>query len=158
MGPETFVFRWGWVAVVGVLWAAGGIAAGQPPPDYGFEWRTIGAVGNAAASPTDFPGLAQGGWGPIGRVDHTFRMARTEVTVGQYLEFVNAYAPYYAGSINDIGTDLVSGGSVPRPRRIQRIPRRLVRSEYVPPSAGNGLDTRENPADRVHPRRHCEFA
>lgn len=103
MGPETFVFRWGWVAVVGVLWAAGGIAAGQPPPDYGFEWRTIGAVGNAAASPTDFPGLAQGGWGPIGRVDHTFRMARTEVTVGQYLEFVNAYAPYYAGSINDIG-------------------------------------------------------
>jgi hypothetical protein len=90
------------MAVLGVLCAAGGKAGGQAPPDYGFEWRTIGAVGNAAASPTDFPGLAAGGWGPIGRVDHAYRMARTEVTVGQYLEFVNAYAPCYTGSINDI--------------------------------------------------------
>ncbi|KAA0214335.1 MAG: hypothetical protein EDM82_10555 [Cyanobacteria bacterium CYA] len=36
----------------------------------------------------------------MGRVDYRYRMARTEVTVGQWLQFVNAYAPYYDGPTN----------------------------------------------------------
>lgn len=36
----------------------------------------------------------------VGSVNRRYRMARTEVTVGQWLEFVNAYAPYYDGPTN----------------------------------------------------------
>ncbi|CAG1009441.1 hypothetical protein PHYC_03703 [Phycisphaerales bacterium] len=66
----------------------------QPVPDYGLEWRTIGSLGNAPASPDDFVFLGPdfGGPGPIGRVDHEYRLARTELTVAQYLEFVQAYS------------------------------------------------------------------
>lgn len=66
----------------------------QPVPDYGLEWRTIGAVGNADASPDDFVflGAKLGGPGPIGRVDYEYRLARTELTVSQYFEFVQTYS------------------------------------------------------------------
>lgn len=36
----------------------------------------------------------------VGSVNRRYRMARTEVTVGQWLEFVNSYAPYYEGPTN----------------------------------------------------------
>lgn len=69
-------------------------AAGQ---DYGIEFKTVGSPGNAAASVEDFPLLAVEGLGPTGRVDYTYRMAKTELTVSQYFEFVQAYSPLNPG-------------------------------------------------------------
>lgn len=88
-----------------------GSALAQGVPDYGFEWRTIGAVGNAPASPDDyiFLGPEWDNWGPIGDVAYEYRMARTEVTVSQYLEFVQAYAaanPAVPNSIGFTGTNI----------------------------------------------------
>lgn len=71
---------------VGAVLMSPGLALAQER-EYGFEWRTIGAVGNAPAIPSDrFLYLD----GPVGAVDHSYRMARTEVTNTQYLEFVLA--------------------------------------------------------------------
>jgi hypothetical protein len=58
----------------------------QPVPDYGQEWRTIGAAGNAAATQSQFQLLDR----PVGAVNYEFRMARTEVTNAQYLDFLIA--------------------------------------------------------------------
>lgn len=62
-------------------------AAAQPsPPDYGFNFVTIGDVGN--------PGY--NGFDPFGRlsdrggVDYEYRISQTEVTSAQYAEFLNA--------------------------------------------------------------------
>lgn len=76
-----------------LLFGLSGPALSQAP-DYDFQWKTIGAPGNVAASPEDFPFLDINGLGPTGRVDYAYRMSQTEVTVGQWFEFVNAYAPY----------------------------------------------------------------
>ena len=88
-------------ALVGTLFATAAIA--QAPPDYGMEWRTIGSPGNADASPAEFIWLDINGWGPSGRVDHEFRLTRTEITVSQYFEFVQAYSPFHPGGVNDVG-------------------------------------------------------
>jgi formylglycine-generating enzyme required for sulfatase activity len=66
----------------------------QTPPDYGYRWSTIGNPGNRAASLDELFGSPQTG---VGSVVYTYRMATTEVTVGQWFEFVQAYAPYYSG-------------------------------------------------------------
>lgn len=58
------------------------------PPDYGFNFITIGDVGNAAYQGNDPRGLTGG----RGSVDYEYRMARTEVTTAQYVEFANAWA------------------------------------------------------------------
>jgi len=60
--------------------------AAQRLPDHGMEWRTVGSPGNAPL--VDRPGIFLEG--PIGAVDYEFRMARTEVTNAQYLEFLVA--------------------------------------------------------------------
>jgi len=69
-------------------------ASGQSVPSYGLDFVTIGAAGNRPTNAKEAPGLANS---PIGDVDYTYRIARTEVTVGQWLEFANAYAPYFNG-------------------------------------------------------------
>ena len=76
------------------------IACAQPAPDYGFEWRTIGAPGNAPALPSQFPFLAE----PNGQVNYEFRLTRTEVTNTQWLEFVDVYSRLHPEPIviNDI--------------------------------------------------------
>ena len=80
----------------------GGVAVGQPMPDYDFEWRTVGAPGNRAPTEQEAPGLFSFPGGPVpGSVAYEYRISRTEVTVGQYFEFVQAYAPYYDGALND---------------------------------------------------------
>ncbi|MFN5945006.1 MAG: SUMF1/EgtB/PvdO family nonheme iron enzyme [Phycisphaerae bacterium] len=72
-----------------------------------LDFVTVGAPGNADASPQDFPLLDLRGVGPIGRVDYEFRIMRTEVTTSQWLEFVEAYTPFYSGTfpqaVNDWG-------------------------------------------------------
>src|ERR1051326_2366093 len=73
----------------------------RPPPDYGFDWAIVGAAGNRAAKETEAPGFFPPLTTPaqlVGAVDHNFRITRTEVTASQWLEFVNAYWPYYQGS------------------------------------------------------------
>lgn len=58
--------------------------------NYDFDWVTIGAVGNE-------PYLGDSPFGPDyaygrGRVDYEYRIGRTEVTTGQWLEFVNTFS------------------------------------------------------------------
>ncbi|GIK19400.1 MAG: hypothetical protein DYG93_12220 [Leptolyngbya sp. PLA2] len=58
--------------------------------DYDFDWVTIGAVGNE-------PYLGDSPFGPDyaygrGRVDSEYRIGRTEVTTGQWLEFVSTFS------------------------------------------------------------------
>lgn len=80
-------------------------AHAQTPPDYGIEWRTIGAPGNRVVNANEVPWFYQNDPYPpvlVGSVGYEFRLSRTEITNSQYLEFVNAYAPYYAGSRLDL--------------------------------------------------------
>jgi len=56
-----------------------------------FDWATIGNPGNAG----ELSGWGAGGYGPnviVGAVDYNFRISKTEVTAGQYTEFLNAVA------------------------------------------------------------------
>ncbi|MCC6428067.1 MAG: SUMF1/EgtB/PvdO family nonheme iron enzyme [Phycisphaerales bacterium] len=63
-------------------------------PDYGLDFVNIGDPGNAPYVPTDTTWVDR----PIGGVNYEYRIMRTEVTVAQWVEFANAYAPYYTGS------------------------------------------------------------
>lgn len=69
-------------------------AAAQPAPDYDLDWCTVGAPGNRPATEAD-SSLLQGR--SIGAVNYEYRLTRTEVTVSQWLEFVEAYSPYHGG-------------------------------------------------------------
>src|SRR5690606_2002585 len=77
------------------VWCTGSPAFGQAPPDYGFEWVTVGAPGNRPTRPDETP---HWGYRPLGAVDYEFRIATKEVTVDQWFEFVKAYAPYHEGT------------------------------------------------------------
>ncbi len=59
----------------------------------GFEFVTIGSPGNAEVPPEyqSFPTPTPG----LGRVNNEYRISRTEVTYGQYFDFVRAYAPLF---------------------------------------------------------------
>lgn len=84
-----------WIGVC----AAGAMGrGGGAPADYDFDFVTIGSVGNAA-TPTELYTINQPR--EVGRVDYEYQLTRTEVTVGQWFEFVKAYQPYYTGSPND---------------------------------------------------------
>ena len=87
------------------------VSAQPAPPDYGFNFVNIGDVGNDPYSGFDQDGHVAG----RGSVDYEYRMARTEVTTAQYVEFLNgqidaglkpnlAYAPLYMGGGFDFGT------------------------------------------------------
>lgn len=79
-------------AGIGVVIAAAmsGVAIAAPPPDYGFDFVTIGAVNNRAYEGGGFDGTAYQG---RGSVSYEYRMARMEVSTGQWLEFLNTIAP-----------------------------------------------------------------
>jgi hypothetical protein len=62
----------------------------QAPPDYGLTWRTVGDPGNPAADPAQYMYLQ--GAPPVGQVNYTYRLTQTEVTYGQWLEFVDVYS------------------------------------------------------------------
>jgi formylglycine-generating enzyme required for sulfatase activity len=65
-------------------------ATAAPLPDYGFDFVTIGAVNNRAYEGGGFDGTAYQG---RGSVSYEYRMARLEVSTGQWLEFLNTIAP-----------------------------------------------------------------
>lgn len=71
----------------------------QPVPDFGFNWRTIGAPGNRATIPSEVPM-----WPELetGSVDYEYRLMRTEVTTAQYFEFLTAYNPFSGGMFPDV--------------------------------------------------------
>lgn len=59
--------------------------------DYGLDWVTIGDAGNRDTLPHEVP------WQPdlaIGGVEHEYRITRTELTVQQHFEYVQAYWQY----------------------------------------------------------------
>lgn len=94
--------------IVGLMSSA---ARADVPPDYGFQWATIGDAGNRPTLPAETPVHPTA---YIGSVDYEFRMSTTEVTVGQWLEFVRAYTPYYTGSANNVsflGFRILNSGS-----------------------------------------------
>lgn len=79
----------------------GGYARQGPPPDYDFDFVTIERPSNRAVTPEEAPGLFPPFTNPalpLGAVEHRYRIARTEVTTTQWLNFLNAYWPYYAGN------------------------------------------------------------
>ncbi|MFN8729808.1 MAG: formylglycine-generating enzyme family protein [Planctomyces sp.] len=96
---------------------------------HGIEFSTIGNPGNAAIRPEDhqsnpyFIG-ADPTLGAQGTVNETYRIARTETTIGQWLGFVNAFAPHWEGAPDDVrmtgrGLDITPDGRYTAdPRRI----------------------------------------
>ncbi|MCB9841019.1 MAG: SUMF1/EgtB/PvdO family nonheme iron enzyme [Phycisphaeraceae bacterium] len=67
--------------------------------EYGIEFSTIGDIGNPVVPQSVGPGFYFNGqllW-QSGAVNYEYRMARTEVTVEQWAEFITAYRPHYTG-------------------------------------------------------------
>ena len=92
---------WSAATIAGVLVASPCLAQPFPsPPDFGLDWVTVGAPGNDPVPDELFivnspPAI------PLGIVNYEYRIMRTEITVGQWFEFVLAYEPYYTGSPNN---------------------------------------------------------
>ncbi|MFM9994664.1 MAG: SUMF1/EgtB/PvdO family nonheme iron enzyme [Phycisphaerales bacterium] len=83
-----------------VMWTVASVTAStsvlaQTPPSYGLDFVTIGAPGNRATIPSEVPLTPSL---KIGAVDYDYRIMRTEVTVSDWLGFVNAYAPHWSGT------------------------------------------------------------
>ncbi|MFT5422845.1 MAG: hypothetical protein ACI89L_000614 [Phycisphaerales bacterium] len=78
-----------------LIGAAVPAASAQTLPDYGFDWATVTDVGNRDTNATEAP-LFDGH--SVGGVNYTYRISKTEMTAGQWFEFVNAYTPYYDGN------------------------------------------------------------
>jgi hypothetical protein len=68
-------------------------ALAQSPPDYGYDWVTVGAPGNAAYFGQDPGGDVTG----RGGVNYNYRIMKTQVDYSDWLEFANAYRPYFNG-------------------------------------------------------------
>lgn len=79
-------------------------------PDYGLRWSVIGSPGNAPAIVP--PGQQYTRPGPIGAVGYEYRIAQTEVSVGQWWEFMNAYAPHTRGDLVNALSVMPSRGVV----------------------------------------------
>lgn len=77
-----------WMVMLGAAQAAAGQVI---PPSYGLDFVTIGAPGNRDTIPEEVPTNPTF---KFGRVNHTYRIMRTEITYTRWLEFVEAYAPW----------------------------------------------------------------
>lgn len=109
------------LALFVVLLLAADFAVARPqgvPPDYGFDWATVTHAGNRAANATEAPRLFSGPNQYVrGSVDYEYRITKTEVTTGQYVEFINAWAPYLdnaSGSLR-VGSRFLTFTTTPRP-------------------------------------------
>ena len=80
--------------LAGALAASWETALADTPPDYGYQWATIGSLGNRPANENE-------AMFPMGSVGYTYRMSTTEIPVRQWCEFVQAYAPFKAGNPNE---------------------------------------------------------
>lgn len=88
-----------------VVCAAASLAAANPPlpaapagvrtsTEYGIEFVTVGDAGNAGypRSTVNWTGFGNDRMGR-GAVSYEYRIARTEVTTGQWVDFLNTFAP-----------------------------------------------------------------
>jgi formylglycine-generating enzyme required for sulfatase activity len=84
-------------------------ALAQMPPSYDFDFVTIGAPGNAPFhhSASIWPVHGRGG------VNYGFRIARYEITTGQWLEFMNTFATQAGTPVNIWGP--IHWGAEPDP-------------------------------------------
>ncbi len=73
-----------------VMLGAASPSHAQGPPDYDFQWTTIGNVGNAPYTSSNPNDLNVNG---RGQVNYAFRASKLEITTGQWMEFLNAFAP-----------------------------------------------------------------
>lgn len=91
-----------WASLLALACSASPAAACVP--DYGFQWATITHAGNRPVNQQEAPDFFPPYSGtPFlrGSVNYEYRIATTEVTTADWLEFVNAYAPYYSGARTD---------------------------------------------------------
>lgn len=65
----------------------------------GYEFVTVGPAARQT-TPAELTNWEAFG-GQLGGVQAPYRMARTEVTVGDWFQFVQSYAPYHSGFAND---------------------------------------------------------
>jgi hypothetical protein len=91
-----------------------GVAAAQPviigPDANGITWCEVGNPGNVPARAEDYFLLEDStGRREVGRVDRTFWMSRTELTVAQQFEFARAYTRVFPSSLGD---EALGGGSL----------------------------------------------
>lgn len=63
-------------------------SARQPSPDYGIDFVTIGSPGNVGYNGPDPNGFATG----RGSVGYDYRIGRTEISSGQWIQFVNTFS------------------------------------------------------------------
>lgn len=85
------------IACAAALVASAALTHARPaPPDYGHDFVSIGASGNRAALESERVfGASFAGFANLGAVNYEYRIARTEVTVSQWLPFVEAFTPYW---------------------------------------------------------------
>jgi hypothetical protein len=76
------------VLVAIVVASSSAVAGAQPVPSYGIDFVTIGAPGNRHTIPSEVP---EAPWVQRGAVSYEYRLSRTEITIGQFAEFVTAY-------------------------------------------------------------------
>ncbi|MCC7389124.1 MAG: SUMF1/EgtB/PvdO family nonheme iron enzyme [Phycisphaerales bacterium] len=79
------------VRLAGVAACLAGIASPASGQVSSIVWHGVGDPGNAPWQDDDYPNLKFNG---RGAVDHRYRMSETELTVSQWVEFVQAYGPY----------------------------------------------------------------
>lgn len=118
-------------------------------PDYEFDWVVVGDPGNEAFD-GPWAWLTLEFYRPVGKIDRVYRMTRTEVTVGQWFEFVEAYAPYYTGWTGSgfAGPDYTStwiGSSGYDDDGVQTF--------YMPP----GVENYPTTASLLHAARYCNW-
>lgn len=90
---------------------AAGVVSAQTPPDYDFQWSTIGAVGNAPYhAPPDVPNIADG----RGSVSYQYRMSRLEITTAQWIEFQNSISTLVNPPVTDLPPILWGGSAIGR--------------------------------------------
>ncbi|MDX2148647.1 MAG: hypothetical protein SFZ23_14115, partial [Planctomycetota bacterium] len=68
--------------------------ASPPPPVQGLDFVTVGDPGNRGANRAEVDYLYDN-YQNIGAVGYSFQIMRTNLAVGQWIEFVRAYAPFY---------------------------------------------------------------
>jgi hypothetical protein len=80
------------IAALATLGALPSPVLGMQPDADGYTWATIGHAGNRHTNNSETPTRPDLN---IGAVGYEFRMATTEVTVSQWLQFVQAFEPFY---------------------------------------------------------------
>lgn len=107
--PSNKVIPWALLGCLFALPAAARPPQISPPDANGFRWATVTHPGNRLPNAVEGPGFYQEVpllLQPRGRVDSSYRIAQTELTLGQYLPFLRAFEPF-------IGNRPILGGLSP---------------------------------------------